>query len=158
MTIQEHPLAWRWTDPKYAEFPPDILAQIHPLEPKTAALVHDRWSCCFRKRGIISEQFLFRETCNTEGNLNDDVSGQDTSSSEKVTAWLRSREPNIALPVTISWQRDCAVRTAWGILTQRWDDFFYPSSDNAFIVPDELNWLLAFDHEGSFDFFEKASL
>jgi hypothetical protein len=71
MTIQEHRLAWRWTDPKYAEFPPDILAQIHPLEPEAAALVHDRWSRCFRKRELISEQFLFRETCNTEGNLND---------------------------------------------------------------------------------------
>jgi len=53
MNIREHPLAWRWTDPQYVEFPPDILAQISPVDTATAAAVHEKWLPYFDKYGDV---------------------------------------------------------------------------------------------------------
>jgi hypothetical protein len=153
MNIREHPLAWRWTDPKYVEFPAEILAQISPLDASAAAAVHDRWFPGFDKYGeIIPSRFGRVEICPTEGTWKDNSCSREATLIGRVTDWLRAREPNIALPVTISWRRDCAVRTTWQIFTQWWDDFCYASSDDAFIVPDTPRWFLAFHHEDWFTF------
>jgi len=42
MTIQEFPLAWRWTDARYAVFPPDVLAQLCPCSPDEASRLFER--------------------------------------------------------------------------------------------------------------------
>lgn len=153
MNIREYPLAWRWTNPKYAEFPPDILAQISPLDSERAATVHDRWFPYFDRNGeVISRQFVQIDTCPTEGTWKGDGCSRDAPLIGQVTEWLRTREPDIGLPVTVSWLRDCAVRTTWEIFTQWWDDFCYASSDDVFIVPDVPRWLLAFHHEDWFSF------
>jgi hypothetical protein len=153
MSIREHQLAWRWTDPKYAQLPSDILSQIVPLDPSIAAAVHDRWIPCFDRHGeVISGRLARIETCSTEGTWKGGACSRETPLVEQVADWLRIREPNLSLPVTISWQRDCAVRTSWEIFTRWWDDFCYASSDDAFIVPDSPRWLLAFHHEDWFSF------
>jgi hypothetical protein len=48
--IREHPLAWRWTDPKYAELPSNVLAQITPIDASAAAGVYLR----HRRRRVYS--------------------------------------------------------------------------------------------------------
>lgn len=153
MSIREHPLAWRWTDPKHVKFAPDVLSQIAPLDAFTAAAVHDRWMPYFDRYGeVIREHFASIEVCSTEGTWKGDACSRQTLLIEQVADWLRIREPNLSLPVTISWQRDCAVRTTWGIFTRWWDDFCYPISDDAFIVADTPRWFLAFHHEDLFSF------
>src|SRR5215470_2612239 len=108
MTIRDHPLAWRWTDPKYAEFPEEILAQISPLDVSAAATVHDRWFPYFDKFGeVITSRFARVEICRAEGTWNGDVFNRESPLLGRVTEWLRTREPDMALPITISWQRDC---------------------------------------------------
>ena len=153
MNIREHPLAWRWIDPKHVEFPSNVLAQITPLDPAAAAAVHDRWLPRFDRFGeIIPDQFSLVETCLTEGSWSGNVCGRDTSLIEQVTVWLRQREPDLELGITVCWSRDCAIRTTWGIFTQRWDDFCYAASDDAFVVADDPRWFLAFHHEDWFSF------
>ena len=153
MTIREHPLAWRWTDPKYVELPQEILAQISPLDASAAATVHDLWFPYFDKYGeVIPSRFARVEICPTEGTWKGNACSREAPLLGQVTDWLRSREPDITLPVTISWRRDCAVRTSWEIFTRWWDDFCYAISDDAFIVADLPRWFLAFHHEDWFSF------
>lgn len=153
MTIREHPLAWRWTDPKYVEFSPDVLAQISPLDATAAVAVHDQWLPYFDRYGeVIPERFDRVETYPTEGTWKGNACRRETPLIVRVANWLLAQESDSTLPVTISWHRDCAVRTSWEIFTRRWDDFCYASSDDAMIVADAPRWLLAFHHEDRFSF------
>ncbi len=158
MTIREHPLAWRWTDPKHVELPADILAQISPLDASMGAAAQDRWRPYFDKHGeVIANRFARVETCSTEGTWIGNACRRENPLLGHVTDWLRAREADLTLSVTISWRRNCAVHTNWGIFTQWWDDFCYPSSDDTFIVADVPRWLLAFHHEDWFSFCHEPS-
>lgn len=153
MTIHEFPLAWRWTDPTHVELPPAELAQILPLDEATAARLHELWMPSFDHYGeVIPGRFSQIEKCSTEGIWEKDVCSRKEPNTGNVLAWLTVREPNKELQVVISWERKLAVRTNWGIFSQRWSEFCYPGSDDAFIVPDDGRWFLAFHHEDEFSF------
>jgi hypothetical protein len=153
MTIHNFPLAWRWTDPKYVELPADVLAGMLPLDPDGAAALHDRWLPVFDRYGeVIPDRFSQIEVCPTEGTWHGDACRREPPLLEQVSGWLREREPRLDLPVTVSWQREQSLRTTWDTVTRWWDDFFYPGSDDAFVVPDPPRWLLAFHHEDWFSF------
>jgi len=153
MGIRDFELAWRWTDPKYVELPPDILDRISALGTESAAAVHDRWFPCFDKHGqIIPSKFSRVERCRTEGTSHGDSCRRESPLIQQVADWLRTQETNCDLSVVVSWRRDCAVQTTWEIFSLWWDDFCYGGSDDVLIVPESSNWMLAFDHEDEFSF------
>jgi hypothetical protein len=131
---------------------------MQPLDPDEAATLHDRWLPMFDRCGeVIPDRFTQINVCPTEGTWHDDSCRREPPLIEQVTEWLREREPQLDLPVTVSWQRDQALRTRWETVTRWWDDFFYPGSDDAIVVPDSPRWLLAFHHEDWFSFCRAAT-
>ncbi len=128
MTIQEFPLAWRWTQPSHAVLPPEVLASIAPVSRSEAA----RLQPCRPFEGVS----VF---CSTDGSA--DVQG-----------WLRQMQPDDQALVYVSWNEDLAVKTRWGIFTDYWDDFCYPSSDDVTVVPLAGGWQLNYHHYEQFEY------
>jgi hypothetical protein len=131
MTIQEFPLAWRWTQSSHAVLPPDVLARIRPLSPTEAVQVHK--SSSFPHSGAA-----------------DSCSAEDEAS---VRTWLRHVQLDLPARVCIGWSEDLAVETSWDIFTEYWSDFCYPSSDDVTIVPVAGSWRLIYHHYEQFEFF-----
>jgi hypothetical protein len=153
MDIRSFSLAWRWTDAKHAELPAEVLSQMVPLDATEAREIHDRWIRCFEDFGdVFQNRFASVEICPTEGTWHGDVCGREQPLKEVVRNWLREREQRLDIPVIISWEMELAISTSWGIFTEWWDDFCYPASDDAFVVPDGEKWFLAFHHEDWFTF------
>jgi hypothetical protein len=128
MTIQEFPLAWRWTQAAHTILPADVLAAIRPLRQQEAAKIHERSS---RQR---------------------DGATVSSPANDAAQNWLRSIQPDLSAPVIVCWSKDLAVETSWEIFTEYWDDFCYPSSDDISVIPVEGGWRLAYHHEEQFDF------
>ena len=130
MTIQDFPLAWRWTQSSHSVLPPDVLARIRPLSSAEAAQVHA--SSYFPHSGAA-----------------DSCSAEDETS---VRNWLRRVQPDLGARVFIGWSEDLAVETSWDIFTEYWSDFCYPSSDDVTIVPVAGSWRLIYHHYEQFEF------
>ena len=129
MTIQEFPLAWRWTQSSHAVLPREVLSGIVPLTPSEAAQLHLG----------VPVQSVSAISCLTDG-------------SEDVQGWLRRVQPDGQVSVYVSWSDDLAVQTKWGIFTEYWDDFCYPSSDDVTVVPVTGSWRLEYYHYERFEF------
>jgi hypothetical protein len=129
MSIQEFPLAWRWTQASYAVLPPEVLAQIRPLSASEATQLCSRGSS--ERTSVVS--------CSTE-----DPDG--------VSAWLRRVQPDSRVRVYVAWSDELAVETNWQIFTEYWDDFCYPSSDDVKVAPVVGTWQLVYHHYEQLDF------
>ena len=129
MTIQEFPLAWRWTQPSHAVLPAEVLAGIRPLRASEAAGV-----------------------CTAALAPSASTVSRPASDPVDVRSWLRSVQPDSQVPVYVSWSEDLAVETRWGIFTEYWDDFCYPSSDDVTVAPVTGTWQLVYHHYEQFDF------
>ena len=140
MNIRSFPLAWRWTDPQYADFPESVLMEIHPLSDNEAKQKHSE-AISFCTNGELSQE---RFTITTF-----DVSGHDN---QLVQNWLLSRQPESNRRVTVSWQQTLAVSVPWSIFVQYWGEFCYPSSDDIVIVDNPSNWVLLYHHSEYFQF------
>lgn len=127
MTIQEFPLAWRWTQPSHAVLPDDVLANIRPLSQAEAADIHAR----------SSQQTRVSHHCRADNNAR---------------SWLRTVQPDLSAAVFVSWSEELAVETTWEIFTEYWDDFCYPSSDDVTVLPVNGSWHLTYHHYEEFDF------
>ena len=114
MTVQEFPLAWRWTQPSHSVLPPEVLGDIRPLSAADAA-----GTCVPAPNGRASA-------------LSHAASDTDT---EEVSRWLRGVQPDLRARVYVRWSQELAVETSWAILTEYWDDFCYPSSDDVTVAP-----------------------
>lgn len=136
MKVQEFPLAWRWTDSRYAVFPDAVLSQIQPLGLPEAQVAFER------ARG-------FQQGSGVRGSA--DVSDDDGR------AWLQARHGGMRDIVTVSWSPECALRTSWQIFTEHWSDFCYPMSDDVAVWPDSERWVLFYHHEEQFEFVQKLS-
>src|SRR5688500_9189501 len=112
MSIQEFPLAWRWTQPSHAVLPVEVLAQIHPLSTSEATQLSPPRSS--ERASVVS--------CSTED-------------SDGVSACLRRVQPDLRARVYVAWSDELAVETSWGIFPEYWDDFCYPSSDDVTVAP-----------------------
>jgi hypothetical protein len=131
MNIQEFPLAWRWTDERYAVFSDAVLSQLQPLAGQDAQLAFESARGIQRNSGIIQSAGV---------------------SDEDGRIWLRARHDGLDDLVTISWAPDCALRTSWRIFTEHWSDFCYPSSDDVAVWPDAADWVLFYHHDERFEF------
>jgi hypothetical protein len=139
MTIQEFPLAWRWTDARYTVFPADVLSQLSPYSP-------DEASRLFERAKVLSRSDDF-----TALRISAD------SPLEQVTAWLRTQQPRLTEEVSVCWSGDTALRTHWSTFIERWDDFCYPSSDDVMVLPHSGSWMLMYHHSNEFEFRHKPA-
>jgi hypothetical protein len=130
MTIQEFPLAWRWTQSEHAVLPPDVLERIRPLSSAESAQVH--------------ESSNFPRSSAADSRSTEDATG--------VRTWLRRVQPDLQARVFVSWSENLAVETNWDIFIEYWDDFCYPSSDDVTIVPIAGGWRLIYHHYEQFEF------
>lgn len=136
MKVQEFPLAWRWTDSRYAVLSESVMSQLQPLGPQEARLARER-ARSFQHDSSITHPA--------------DVSDEDGC------AWLREQHRGLSDIVTVSWSPDCALRTSWQIFTEHWSDFCYPSSDDVSVWPDSERWVLFYHHEEQFEFIQRPA-
>jgi hypothetical protein len=129
MTIQDFPLAWRWTQASHSVLPAEVLADIRPLSAPEAAGV---------------------QTVAPVGSAS--VVSHSAPDSGDVRRWLRRVQPDLHMLIYVSWSKDLAVETSWDIFTEYWDDFCYPSSDDVTVVPVSGTWQLVYHHHEQFDF------
>ena len=139
-TISDFPLIWRWTNASHALFSESELEGLHPCSPAEAARFHDVSRSFDTRTGL--DQMHFASVL---------VQSASISTSEGCS-WLRSQASHLAEPVTVSWDRETALRTSWEFFTRHWDDFCYPSSDDVLVVPDSGDWALGYYHDESFYF------
>lgn len=140
MTIREHPLAWRWTDPKYAVLPDDVLEKMVPIGVEDSVKLFTK-SCHFNGKDGLSTDLFEVDVISTEG-----------ISAEAGSAWLWDQQPDAAVNVFLSWQPQSAIRTTWGIFAKYWEEFCYPSSDDLNVWPEDGDWAFLFHHEEEFHF------
>lgn len=137
MEIQSLPLAWRWTDEKYALLPEDVLAKISPLPVEESVLLYKASLSFLSKDGLNEKLFSIIELSTSD------------ASSEEVTTWLRERHQVEDTLVYLSWQPDLAVKTTWGVFCEYWSDFCYPVSDDLVIRSNQCKWVFLYHHEES---------
>ena len=139
-SIKNFPLIWRWTSAAHALFSEAELAGMHPCTPEEAAQIHDT-SSLFDLRDGLDHRFFTDVRVQSA-----DISMFDGCS------WLRAQAPILDELVTVSWDRETALRTTWEFFTAHWDDFCYPLSDDVLIIPNCGRWVLRFHHEEIFYF------
>lgn len=139
MSIQNHKLAWRWTDAAYTVLPDAVLAQMHPLFCAKAQALHTQSLAFLGKDGLSTE--LNSEVLNTEKLLQ-----------EEAAQWLIQHQPDMDLAVLLSWGADTALKTTWRIFISYWPDFCYPASDDLVVLPESAQWVLFYDHQQNFHF------
>lgn len=143
MRIQDHYLAWRWTDPNYAVLPNEVLAQMHPVTPAEAATLD------MRSRPFLGKDGLSHE-------LQSNLISTDKLDQEDGCAWLRKQQPSLEELVILSWDAGVALRTTWGVFTSYWSEFCYPASDDLVVFPELEAWVLLYHHEQEFQFGTRA--
>jgi hypothetical protein len=141
--ISGFPLIWRWTSSAHALFSASDLAALRPCSFIEAARIHDD-----------SRPFDLREGLDPRHFRSVRAHSADISNREGCF-WLRTQAPDLSEQVTVSWDRETALRARWEFFTAQWDDFCYPSSDDVLVIPDSGSWALRYHHSEIFYFGER---
>ena len=139
MLIQNHKLAWRWTDPAYAVLPSEILEQMHPIPSHEAKELFER-----------SLFFLCQDGLRPE--LHPNIVSSESMPPEVGGNWLRQQQPNLDIKVNLSWDPEVALLTTWGVFVSYWQEFCYPASDDLVVFPKSEAWVFLFHHEEELQF------
>ena len=123
-SLDNFPLAWRWTSTAHAVLSLETLALIEPLAPDEAS--------------DIAAEALRR--CTIESNA------QEFAADEQADATLRALPIPDEATVLISWSAETAVRTRWRVFREHWDDFCYAASDDVSIWAPGSEWSLCYFH------------
>jgi hypothetical protein len=137
-SLSNFPLLWRWNRDTHARLSPDELESIRPLPEDEAAFLCD-------------EVVKRRDQHEPEECLN-----VDDKSDETVAKWLDRVIPNDANELMLIWDRRTAARVPRVLFVRRWDDFWYPSSDDLSVIGANGGWHLEMHHHGSFEFSNHA--
>lgn len=129
MSLKSFPLAWRWMSESHRHFPPEILQGLHPLEPATA-------------KALLST---------VPKTLGPDAETHQATDPEATQTWLRHL-PVTASEVTLLWNNETALILPWSTFVSYWDDFCYPSSDDAAIIPGSRQGMLLWHHYEVFEY------
>jgi hypothetical protein len=136
--IEEFPLAWRWTQASHAVLPPDVLGSLAPLQGHDADRLYLRGEKIFRRHAAAP------------------ATHQVLEGPEPTRAWLKTLPIFSSAQVFVVWNRKTAISLPWQTFIAYWDDFCYPSSDDAFVFPEEGTSALAWNHYEVFEFIENA--
>jgi hypothetical protein len=131
--MDNFPLSWRFTDNKYNLLPPKDFNRIHPLNKKDSKLLYDT---------------VFKYVNNYEFNRNDieeieSINIENESDQSKIMSWINERVTN---DLFVIWDNETAVQTEKDIFVKYFDDFLYPSSDDAIIISKNTNRIMYFMH------------
>jgi hypothetical protein len=146
--MQDFPLKWRFTDPKFRVLPAKHLLQVRVLDVPSAR----RLSRFISDSGLHSEDpfqpNFFRLVESTEIG---DSHGNDAEDS-RIRKWLYRCALPFDQTVLLQWQPEWAVETTWKLLVKYWSDFYYPISDDLTVCDFSLQWALLFHHEHEIHF------
>lgn len=138
MSIDEFPLAWRWTQPSHAVLPAEVLASILPMQSQETEILYLR-----------GEKL---RSCNPPV-----THAHHAAENEDATrAWLKALPLPPDARVSVVWDRTTGISVPWHAFLTYWDDFCYPSSDDLFVFPEAGNAVLASNHNEVFEFVESA--
>jgi len=138
MRIKDFPLAWRWTQSSHAVLPTHVLALLTPLEGAQTDLLY--------RRG----EKVFSDAAATP------PSEHHSESADATRVWLQKLPVPANDPVFVVWSRDVGISLPWQTFVAYWDDFCYPSSDDAFVFYESSNACLAWRHHEVFWYAESA--
>jgi hypothetical protein len=140
MNIREFPLAWRWTDPRHAQFSEDLLSKLAPVEPREAERLYEQSRRSLEGDNLSSSLFprITRHDAAIESDMRRD--------------WLRTCWRAVDDQVVVSWSTELALRTTWEIFTAHWDNFCYPALDDVLVWPESETWALLYTHDEQFQF------
>ncbi len=137
--LEDFPLKWRWTDPKYNVLPPDTLASIKPFTLAKAKELLKISMAFADSHGLLPDHF-------------EHIEGIDASvEADIVRNWLTDRLPANE-EIIISWDQDSAVQVSSKVFCNYWDDFCYPASDSIIAWPLNETWALTYLHHEEFVF------
>ena len=134
MDIKEFSLAWRWMQSSQAKLPKDILSKLQPLSLEGA-----------KQRAVaIPRNFPPGATRYTS-----------LDEAQTATQWL-AQLPISEQRIIISWDDETAISLPWSVLCAFWDDFCYPSSDDADIFLENGQYFLRWNHYEVFEYDSSA--
>jgi hypothetical protein len=128
MRIEDFPLAWRWTNPKYTVFPQDILQQLIPLGADVAG----------KLSALVPHGFQ-----------NDVVDFETAEDVDATQQWLAS----LGVPpdrVWVVWDKVTALSIPWAVFCQYWNHICYPFADDIDIFQANEKLFLRWRHDGLF--------
>ena len=140
MQLKDFPLAWRWTDEKYALLPDDVLSRIIPQSKEQAAHLFKESLRFCSSDGLDEKHFSISQIITKN------------AAPKLVSEWLIECHKNAETTVILSWQPDAAISTTWGIFAQYWSNFCYPASDDLNVWSESNFWMLFYHHEELFQF------
>lgn len=146
--MSDFAMKWRFTDRKYDLLPPDHLAQIHPLDDRSAGLV---WNLFLDSDIHAVDPFkpgFFRHHETTRISESQDNPDEDA----RIRKWLYRCAIPFDQTVFLSWEPTEAVKTTWKMLVKYWSSFYYPISDDLSVIEESLDWCLLFHHEHEIHF------
>lgn len=130
--IEDFPLAWRWTQESHARLPEDVLASLAPIDPAIAAALYERGEAIFRDESA------------------EDLGSCSSTEDERARQWLCRLPVAADSAVTIAWSRDLALSLPWSVVTNYWEHFCYPASDDAFIILPRGQGVVSYEHYEEF--------
>ena len=135
-------LLWRWTSPYFEEFAPDVLDSIRPIGAAKAAIINEfALRACHLGDGLNSQFGRDLRRCHARG-----------ADEGVVRDWLDSLPIPADGAVVVSWDAQTAITAPFAVVARHWSDFFYPSSDDAAVIPQHGEWMLMWHHEEIFEF------
>jgi hypothetical protein len=132
MSVENFPLAWRWTQKSHAELPPSVLANIRPIDSTLAHQLYQRGENALLRQAAVGER-----SCRTEDK-------------GEAREWLRWFGLPADSRVTVVWSHELGVSLPWGTFVEHWEDFCYPSSDDAFIFLPSGSDVISYEHHEMF--------
>lgn len=129
MNIEDFPLAWRWTQATHTVLPIEVLKTLTPL--------------CLESAQLLSESV---PSFFPEGSLKFDTSNEELDAGQ----WLKNLGV-ASQQVTISWSNNMALSLPWLTFCKYWDEFCYPSSDDADIFLKNNRFFLRWNHYELFE-------
>ena len=136
--VEEFELFWRWADEGHNILPDNILQLIHPLSLTKSAEYHQK-------------SLLFLPSMKSGKYFDCEIGDEQTKE------WLLSLGLIDSTEIVISWAEKICVVTTIGVFIQYWDDFCYPSSDQALIWSEDNDWVLFYDDNNSFTLSTKTA-
>jgi hypothetical protein len=141
--MDQFPLKWRFTDPKYRVLPPIHLVQVKPLTPIDARRLWDTILQADLHNDVPFTNGYFRTVDSTVVGDSHENQAED----RRVRKWLFQRGIHFRQRVLLSYQPEWAIETTWKMLIKYWTDFYYPISDDLTVFDGSFKWALLFYHE-----------
>jgi hypothetical protein len=140
--LAEFPLLWRWTQTTHATLAPDALASIRPIRPDRAATVCEQ---------VVRVPLV-------PARPDDRLVVTKQTDRQLVSQWLERRVREEEIDVILVWDQQTAALVGRGLFIDRWDDFWYPSSDDLSVLGADGRWRIEMHHDGTFEFCERGAV